>query len=189
VLPKGSVSFFEQAMRLPRRPENRVVLLTAIIFLIACATPAIDLGYHSPDDMIRGVQLGIHAFALGCLTLVLGALSLVENPRSTTVVGLLFSTTWLANPILFFGCIQLSRRRYSRAIVAGMTALVLGGLYLFVSACNLGRPRPLVGTYIWLGSMVVMTTGAVLCRRRIGRGLDPQCSSAAEPAAAPDPAR
>jgi hypothetical protein len=119
--------------------------------------------------MIRGAQWGIIAFALGWLGFFLGFLSLVENPGLNTLLGLLFQMAWVANPILFFGCIQLSRRRYLRAIVAGITALVLGGLFL-VSAWNLGpfavRARPLVGAYIWLGSMIVMTAGAVLVRAK-----------------------
>ncbi|MCE9532005.1 MAG: hypothetical protein K8T89_12900 [Planctomycetes bacterium] len=153
-------------MRFPRLPENRVVLLTAIIFLIACATPAIDFGYSSPDAMIKGVKPGFTAFFLGFLALVLGALSSVENPRSMTLLHLLFSTAWLANPILFFGCIQLRRRRYSCAIVAGMTALVLGGLFLYLIERDMRRDRILVGAYIWLGSMLVMVMGAVLVRTK-----------------------
>jgi peptidoglycan/LPS O-acetylase OafA/YrhL len=154
-------------MHLPSRPENRVVLLAALLFLIACALPAIDLPHDSPDDMIRGPQLGITAFLLGGFGLGLSLLSLMENPGLHSVLVLMFSASWVANPSLLVGCVLLRRKKYKGAIIAGMIALVLGCWYL-INAWNLGpvptRALPLVGAYFWLGSMVVLTTGATVMR-------------------------
>jgi hypothetical protein len=156
-------------MRLPKRPENRIVILTAYLFVIACATPAIDLGHSSPDDMIRGAQFGISAFLLGGFGLGLALLSALENPGLQSGLGFLLSMSWLANPSLFVGCVLLRRKKYKGALVAGMIALVLGCWYL-VNAWHLGpvplRARPLVGAYLWLGSMAVLTLGAMVVRIR-----------------------
>jgi hypothetical protein len=146
-----------------------VVLLSVLLFLVACAIPAIDLEHYAPDDMIHGPQLGVVTFALGCLGLGLSVLSLVENPRLDHLFGFLFYLTWVANPIFLVGCVQLRREKYRGAILAGSLALLLCGWYL-VNACHLGpypiRAHSLAGSFIWIASMAVMTAGAVIVRAR-----------------------
>jgi hypothetical protein len=120
-----------------------VMFLAALLYVAACVAPAIDFGPQSGDP--SGASL--HGVAKGFTALIGGWVSLL---------GL--HLAWLANPLLFFGWILLGVSKSPYAVTAGLLALALGAWYLGFST---SYGRPLLGAYLWVGSMVVFALGAL----------------------------
>jgi hypothetical protein len=135
------------------------------LFLAACATPAIQFrpSTGGGDMGPFGAQYGWLCLAEGWIYPIFGVLGLpdlITNPNQFSFVLGMFS--WLANPLLLIGWAILRWRPRAAAILS-VIALSLGVLYPILPHDS----RPLIGTYLWIGSIGVMAIGATATWRAL----------------------
>jgi hypothetical protein len=147
--------------------------VVAALFAAACFCPAVRVGGYGVGLLgdWQEVHFGLTALLLGWLTS--------------------FLLPWLANPIHLAGWLALLHGDCRRAAALGAGAFVLGlTLHLeLVAPAELIPPSTgltalYAGYYLWLGSMVVLATGAVvmgagnLLRRHRQAGAQPEAKPA-----------
>jgi len=113
---------------------------------LACFLPALDFGSRSEDsfDILSGQDIGLVLLLIGW----------VDGNAAIP---------WSANVVLLGAAVCLCLRCYaSAATLAGLATLL--GLATWLDRHIPGRP--LVGAYLWLGSMIVLAVGAEWARRR-----------------------
>jgi hypothetical protein len=118
----------------PRQPtRSHLVGLSKLLFVAACATPAVEFGQGGGQP--RGPKVGLYVLLIGWIVPLGG---------------------WVGNVFLFLGWL-LRRRDPRTAAAVGLIGLAFGISYLV-------RPivQPLVGAYLWAGSLGVFALGAVL---------------------------
>ena len=140
---------------MPVSPRMRVVrgwcAAVVLLYALACTLPAIDFGPQ------KGGPEGLHGTVTGFIALALGWISFlwVTSPQFSLeqrVTGI----TWLANPLGLLGLIFLACRRPATTATLGALAAGLGVWYLVFPF-----GKPMVGSYVWVGSMVLLTAGGV----------------------------
>lgn len=131
-------------------------LVVLAVYLAACLTPAMSTpGLHGGDPI----------GARGWLLLYAGAwVILLREPT--------WWLAWWANPVLLVGWILLVSRRPRWAGILGGVALVLSvGIWLPPAG------EPMVGYFLWVGSMVALVAGSQWTRDRLARAPQPEASS------------
>ncbi len=127
-------------------------LLAYILYIAACSAPAVGLDFGGDgvrDKPTPGYGLLFFGFLFGFLAAFLPGWWLA----------------WMANVPLVIAGLALLSGRPSRAAGWGIAALVMSvGVWYPVPI-----GRPLVGYYLWVGSMAVVVAGAFWTRRRIAR--------------------
>jgi hypothetical protein len=122
----------------------------AVLFGAACYCPAVRVGGYGAllGDWQEDYR-GLRALLFGWLTLFFGP--------------------WLANPVLFLGCVALLRGQCRRTAVLGLVALALGltARAVLIAPYDLMPPSQGItglytGYYLWLGSMVALVVGAAV---------------------------
>ena len=141
---------------MPVSPRMRVVwawcAAVILLYIVACAVPAIDFGPQKGDPHgVSGELSGLHALVLGLVSMVVT----VPRPDFTPLQKVTF-ITWLANPLGLLGLIFLACRRPATTATLGALAAGLGVWYLVFPF-----GKPMVGSYVWVGSMVLLTAGGV----------------------------
>jgi len=138
-----------QARRRWVRLSTAVVV--GVLFVAACFCPAVRVGGYgiSPLGDWQEEHIGLTALLLGWLTM--------------------FLLPWLANPILLAGWLALLQGDPGRAARLGAVAFALGLMVLLgllapaeLSPPSTGLTGLYAGYYLWLGSMAVLVTGAVV---------------------------
>jgi hypothetical protein len=114
------------------------IVLALVLFLVACAVPAIHLG--KMDHARAHDEFGLKALLFGWIFLVGG------NPA------------WLANPLLLAGMVCLACRRDVSAIVLGVAANLCALTTWLLIDPTFGPL--LVGYYLWQASCLVLSVGA-----------------------------
>lgn len=132
--------------------------LSLALYALACAAPALHLGQvpreprwgSGPDSVMAGWE-----------TLLLGWLA---------VFSLL--PAWFANPVLACSLVCVGLRWWRGAAVLALVALLLAATLLLFNRLHVPANeggtadfilrRPLIGCYLWLGSMLVAGFGALL---------------------------
>jgi hypothetical protein len=147
-------------METVERARRWVFGLSFALFALACALPALEIR-HVPNYFDLPAQVEEKR---GIILLIGGVLA--------PLVGV-----WagLANLTLAFCWVALLRRRWRLALLWSALTLLAAADLLRVSrgSVRIGVPlrgsvenfieQPLIGCYLWLGSMVVAGGGALLC--------------------------
>jgi hypothetical protein len=120
--------------------------ISTILYGAACVLPARDFGPDYPDSL----DFGPRGPTPGLVLLLIGWVQ--GNP----------AIAWSANVVLLgaVGCLPV--RRYGTAATFAAVAVLLG-LWSWIDRHIDGTP--MFGSYLWLGSMIVLTGGAVLACR------------------------
>lgn len=129
-----------------------MLIAAAVLFLMACATPALDLrGTDAPES--QNIWWGWQALILGWLGMLGGDFA------------------WLANVFFLSALICLGFGRWRTAMVFAVVALVFAADTLRLTAAGVPSDeggtgklvlhQVLIGCYLWAGSMVVTAGGAV----------------------------
>jgi hypothetical protein len=120
-----------------RMGKRSLAPIAGILYLIACATPALATVNHplfgEPQDKLL---FGVH-----CL-----------------VAGWLVEPAWLANPLLLVAVLLLRRHR-DLAMVVALGAVALGCFTLAQMAGDLRYPH--VGFFLWIASMLLVMIEAM----------------------------
>jgi hypothetical protein len=149
-------------MTKPPGRGHRIRRLSAAVFLVACAAPAIDLG-DKPRDGPHGVYRGGAALAYGWLSTFTTVERALQGQGRGAPAGdfarIVADHAWSANVFLLAGWL-LFRRRPGAAAVAGLIALSIGVTYLIYPL----RGR-LPGVYLWVGSLVLFSIGTLAAWR------------------------
>ena len=135
--------------------RGRLILLaiTLFIYLIACATPALE--FNDPND---AVYYGFRILIIGWLGALIGQFG------------------WFANLFLLVSIFLLLFRRWIGALISSLLALVIAlqtfMLFSQKVPANEAATRQLdllslkVGFYLWLASMICLGIGALILRNR-----------------------
>lgn len=127
---------------------------TLHFYVVACGLPAVDNGYQGSPGPFSGGGGGIQR---GIFALLFGWIDLIKVKSGVTWQQQVSLHAWLANPLGLVGLILLGFRLSAPAAVASFLALALGIWYLIYP-----NGTPLVGAYIWVASMAVLLTGAIV---------------------------
>lgn len=140
---------------LARHPRARTIFAVppVILFILACATPAISFSQH-----------GETGFWLGWGMLPFGWLGLFGGGEPHPQIG------WYANPILLVAWVMLLLGKWKGSIVLGLLALAIGLTSFSLRSMDIGIDFPSVlsdiklgiGAYLWLASMLAIVLGAAL---------------------------
>jgi hypothetical protein len=107
---------------------------------------------------------------------------MVPNPNPNfTIWQKVTFITWLANPLGLLGLIFLACRRPATTATLGALAAGLGVWYLVFPF-----GQPMVGSYVWVGSMVLLTAGGVTVWAAQRQPTTRRTTVRAEPGAAAD---
>jgi hypothetical protein len=129
-------------------------LAVLVLYLGACAAPAIE-GTNIHGDSDGG--------APGWVLLYLGAIAIFVPS---------WWLAWWANPVLVLGWVLLLARRPRAAAISGAVALFLSlGTWLPPVG------EPLVGYFLWVGSMAGLVAGSLWTRARLARQAESEPSS------------
>jgi len=139
-----------------RGAEIGVVLACLVVFLIACAAPALE--FRDTNTAAPNVMQGFQVLLMGWLGVFAGQLA------------------WFANPLFATGLLLLSLRRRTAALVCGTVAvLVAGDTFVLFSQqlpANEGDVGKLIlqhlkaGFYLWAAALVLLPLGALILRQR-----------------------
>ncbi|MGI8689083.1 MAG: hypothetical protein ACR2M3_10940 [Thermomicrobiales bacterium] len=133
-----------------------VIALALACYGVACAVPALafDAVYHQSSRPEPSVYSGGGLLALGWLAVLYGQVA------------------WFANPALACSLVLTAARRWRAAAALALVALLLAAALLLFNrqhipaneggTADLILLRPLLGCYLWLGSIVVAGLGALL---------------------------
>ncbi|MFN8442824.1 MAG: hypothetical protein U0175_18755 [Caldilineaceae bacterium] len=136
-------------------------LLTILLFILACAVPALEFRHYCSDpanyDMVTWE--GLRALALGWMGLFVGMIGWYANPFWLFgMLAYLFNFRWVARILLFI------------ALVLALTSFMLIDTSVpadEANVCKLMLETPLIGFYLWLGAMVFGFFVAVRGKRRV----------------------
>jgi hypothetical protein len=140
-------------------PRLVVSLLVGSLFIVACASPAVeiecpphvgrDFGDINPfPDLASGTHYGIVALLFGW--------------------GSPWALPWLANVLLVIGWILLLLKKNAAALGFGIAMALFGFTtlaYLFVHLDSYHLTRLLVGYYLWQAGLIVFALGALFAWR------------------------
>lgn len=139
-----------------RGAEIGVVLACLVLFLIACAAPALE--FRDTNTSAPNVMQGFQVLLMGWLGAFAGQLA------------------WFANPLFATGLILLSLHRRTAALVCGTLAMLVAcdTLVLFSQQlpANEGDVGKLLlqhlkaGFYLWAAALVLLPLGALILRQR-----------------------
>jgi len=135
--------------------EMKVVLIPVILYLVACAIPALEWSNSAkPND----VMLGLRAFAVGWSGILAGVLA------------------WYANPFWLLGIILAAFRKPMWTLAPGLIAIAISATIF----SDIGRELPgdeggvtktaiiklLPGCYVWMASLVTLPLAALIQKLR-----------------------
>ena len=142
------------------RLYRAALLIFCILYLAACALPATEQR-HDPTSGIGNLSMGTRSEALAN-----GERAGYYTMRGFTCLryGWLGHVVWLANPLAFVGVVLLILRRPTGAAAFSAASTVLALLYVLFSLGENHGDVPLVGAWLWLGSLFALTIAAMLRR-------------------------
>ncbi len=142
-----------------------VCVVTFLVFVAACLSPAIDLGPQIGGPELaspHGINSGARALFWGWTHLIVFIVKSASWSEKAT------SLTWFANPLALISLILLACRISAPATVLAGVAFALCVWFLAVP-----HGQPLIGAYLWVISVGLLFFGAAFvmvmgwCTRRV----------------------
>jgi hypothetical protein len=134
--------------------------LSVAVLLFSSSLAVYSISFFLPtfEIVVKGtpsVSYGYEAFAIGLLSPLLSPL----------FGGLRVFAPWLANPLFWFGAVSFVTSRCRRACAAGVTAgvtAIVTSTSLWVFNDSESRSLLLLGYYLWVLSIVLLTLAAAM---------------------------
>jgi hypothetical protein len=142
------------------RTGRVVACLSFVLFAVACALPALEVRYvprHGLPPVYVVSERGIILLIDGLLGPLYGVwIGLANLTLALAWMALLYRRWWLALVLAVLSVLTAGDLvRLSRGSVE-LPSPLRGGTQAYLE-------RPLIGCYVWLGSMVVAGGGALYC--------------------------